>query len=205
MINPRKYTLGHGSRINRRLLIGAAAVLILGVSTGILIAHGRSRPAEPIRKVVYDAEENQSVEDQLIAIPRDAKSAVCDTISLPKLEDILGQKTNGARVSIPNTSNAEGSVSGCAYIVNGEQAQEIRSVIISTRVFKDSQAAKKAYEVLTKLPSKNRIQLGSDAFYSPTSNQLVELKDAQLHNVTLSLGTSRPLDKAVYQKFQTLF
>lgn len=184
--------------------MGLVAVLVLGVTTGVLVVRGRNDRMEPTRNVIYDGEENQSVEDQLVTIPKNAKSAVCDTVSLSKLESILGQKTNGARVSIPNTKNTEGSVSGCAYIVNGDQAQEIRSVIISTRIFKDTQAAKKAYDVLTKLPDKNRIQLGSDAFYSPTANQLVELKGDKLHNVTLSLGSSKPLDKAMYQKFQTL-
>lgn len=203
MVDLRKYTYRKGSTLKKiHLIVIALTLLVLGGM--VLFAVSRNPEPESVRTVLYDDEENRSVEDQLITVPKDAKSAVCDAISLPKLEDILGQKTNGARVSIPNTANTDGSVSACAYTVNGEQKQDIRSVIIATRIFNDSTVANKAYDTLTRLTDINRKDLGPRSFYNVAANQLVVLKDNKLHNVTLAMGSSKSVDKALYEKLLTL-
>lgn len=198
----------HGAarlNVNKRVFVGVAIVMVAAAGWGIFAL---TRTAQPVaeRKIIYDSsEDNTSVEDQLVTIPKDAKSAVCDTVSRTKLEQILKQKTNGPRVSIPTTVTKEGQVSACAFIVDGVQPQGVASVIISTREFKSADAASSAYAILTKVSDKNRKTINNNAFYSTSAKQMVTIKDAKITTITVSLASNAATpDKSFFEQFLDL-
>lgn len=190
----------HITRLSRKVQVGLLAVaLIATAGIGYIVVRDTSEPAK-VRKVIYDSDENKPVEDQLLKIDKDAKSAVCDAISGATIEKTIGQKISSTRVSIPNTTNRDGSVSACAYIVAEDDLGAIRSIIISTRQFDKIAAADSAYAILTKTTDKNRKNLSNDAFYNQESSQLVAIKDRSLSTVSISRTNSDKISEKTFKK-----
>lgn len=187
-------------KLSKKVQIGLLAVAVLGAAgIGYLVVRDTSEPAK-VRKVIYDSDENKPVEDQLLKIDKDAKSAVCDAISGATIEKTIGKKLSSTRVSIPNTTNRDGSVSACAYIVAEDDDGPIRSIIISTRQFDKVAAADSAYAILTKTTDKNRKNLNNDAFYNQESSQLVAIKDKSLSTVSISRSSSEKISEKTFRK-----
>lgn len=190
----------HITRLSKKVQICLLAIAVLATAgIGYVVVRDTSQPTKD-RKVIYDSDENKPVEDQLLKIDKNAKSAVCDAISGATIEKTIGQKISSTRVSIPNTTNRDGSVSACAYIVAEDDDGPIRSIIISTRQFDKIAAADSAYAILTKTTDKNRKNLSNDAFYNQESSQLVAIKDRSLSTVSISRTNSDKISEKTFKK-----
>lgn len=180
-------------------------VLILIVISGILFAIFRPHLGSD-RKVIYDGEKEQTqdIKEGLINIPKDAKSATCETFTSEKIENVIGQKTDGARVSIPNTNTTEGLVSACAYDVTNKKKSPISSIIITRREFKNPEAAKKSFDILTRIGNKNRKSIDDNSYYDQKTGQIVTLRDNNLTVIAISFTSSKSLDKKIYEELSQL-
>lgn len=181
-------------------LVVIAAVLLMaaGATFYFVIRDNSPKPAD--RKIIYNDDDNEPVEDQLLSIPKDAKSFVCDAISSDKIASATGQKYNPGRVSIPTAKNADGQVAACAYTAATGETGDIKSIIIVSRQFDKPAKLDSAYALLTKVTDKNRKNLGNDAFYNQESSQLVAIKGNKLSTLTISRRNTDKVSEKTFQK-----
>lgn len=196
-----KKSFSKKSKLQKALIIIVALIIVAGLLFAIIRPHLGSD-----RKVIYDGEKEQTqdIKEGLINIPRDAKSATCDTFTAEKIEKAIGEKTDGARVSIPNTNTTEGAVSACAYDVTNKEDSPISSVIITRREFKNPDAAKKSFDILTRISDKNRKSIDDNSYYNQKTGQIVELRNNNLIVIAVSLTSAKSVDKNVYEKLSKL-
>jgi hypothetical protein len=196
--NHLKKSVDRLKRLSRlqKIAIGVGILLIM---IGLVSLFFVNRNATQ-KKVIYDGtkEQTQDIENGLINIPKDAKSAVCEMISADKIEAVIKQKTNGARVSIPTTKTAEGQVSACAYNVVDKSKSPISSIIITTREFSKPDGAQRSYSLLTKMGNKNRTKVSDTSYYDTKAGQIVTIKDNSLTVAALSRTTNRSIDRSIY-------
>jgi hypothetical protein len=186
----------------QKIIIGVGLLLIIiGLASLFVINRNATQ-----KKVIYDGakEQTQDIENGLINIPKDAKSAVCDMISADKIEAVIKQKTGEAKVSIPTTKTAEGQVSACAYNVTDKSKSPISSVIITKREFTKPDGAQRAYSLLTKIGNKNRIKVSDTSYYDTKAGQIVIVKDNSLTLAALSRTTNRSIDRSIYDDMLNL-
>lgn len=179
----------------------AVAIVVLFAAGGTYYFVIRDNsPKATDRKIIYDEDDNKPVEDQLLSIPKDAKSFVCDAISSDKIASATGQKYNPGRVSIPTAKNADGQVAACAYTAAAGETGAIKSIIIVSRQFDKPEKLDSAYALLTKVTDKNRKNLGNDAFYNQEASQLVAIKGNKLSTLTISRRNTDKINEKTFQK-----
>lgn len=185
---------------NAKKAISVAAVVLVGVV--VVSVWWPSGEKSTTKKIVYDGtEKRQDITEGLISIPKDATSNVCAAVPAANVELAIGEKTTGARVSIPTSTTAEGVVSACAYAVKDKSSSSVNSVIITRREFKSANGAQNAYKMLVKIPQKDRTIVGSNAYYLIDSGQIVIVKDNTLTTVSVARGNTVKLDSAIFKKF----
>jgi hypothetical protein len=175
---------------NRKLQISLVLVIAILLVGGWLIV--RTMHSAPERKVTFKAKQKDdpTFDEPFYQPPKQSKSEVCEKISAQKIEAILKVKTKGARISLPNTTNHQGTVSGCTYQVQDNEQSVVSYVSITTRVFDD---AVKAQESFTRLRGSNKEESvgGAVQYLQKGSAQLVRLKGASLSTITVAKTTSR--------------
>lgn len=196
-----KKSFSKRSKLQKILIIVVTLIVIAGLLFAIIRPHLGSD-----RKVIYDGEKEQTqdIKEGLINIPKDAKSATCEKFTTEKIEKVIGQKTDGARVSIPNTNTTEGVVSACAYDVTNKKKSPISSIIITRREFKDPQAAKRSFDILTRISDKNRKSIDDNSYYNQKTGQIVTLRDNNLTVIAISLTSAKSIDKKIYEELSQL-
>lgn len=191
-------------KLKMRLGIVGACLLIL--ITGVIVNQFVLKPRDEQRKVIYEGEEEiGSVEDSLINIPKDAKSEVCDKISAQSVEKAVKQQITQARVSIPTTKSAEGSVSACTYITaRVEENDRISHVVITTRQLKDEAAAKKSFEILNRIPSKDSKKLNDSTTIIPSANQVVARSKNTISTIIVNTRDGKDVGQPMLETLQKL-
>ncbi len=187
-------------KLSRFQIIAIALLLVVACGVAWTIVNNNDKPAAK-REVIYSSRDDEDDDkDNLLAIPKDAKSKVCDAIKGDAITDIIKQDIASSRVSIANGSNKEGSVSGCTYVTADTVPRPIRSVAIVTREFNDIKQADSAYAILTKTKDSNRKTINDNAFYNQEASQLVAINGNKLHTVTLSRNTVQKVSRQTFEK-----
>lgn len=189
-----------------KLRVGIVLACVLLLITGIVVSQFILKPREAEKKVIYEGEEEVgSIEDNLVNIPKDAKSAVCDKISAKSVETAIKQTVTQARVSIPNTKSGEGSVSACTYVTarQGEN-DRISHVVITTRELKDEAAAKKSFDILNRIPAKDSKKLNDTTIIIPSANQVVTRQKNMISTIIVNVRDGKDVGQPMLESLQRL-
>lgn len=181
-------------------------IMFFGV-IGLLLGAGLIRWAynhkatTPDRHIVYDGDDSKPIQERLFNVSKDAKSAVCTSLTAAEVEKVIGKQTNGAQVSIPTTKQASQTVSACTYAVadTAKESTNLRSVLVTQRVYADAKAAVFNFGTLTKKPSAGSRQLSKTMLYNGRASQLVAQKNSALITVViLRADTSKEVAPSVF-------
>lgn len=187
--------------IDKRVLM---SIVVVGAVTIGAIGYVMLRPnASTQKKVVYDSKDQvQDLKDGLLDIPADAKSFVCDAISVKSIEDTTGQSFKVGRVTIPTTRTDEGQVAACGYD-SADTKSTISSIIITQREFTDANKAKSSYELLQKV-SKKSTKLSNSAYYNTSAQQVVSFSGSTLTTASIALRDKAAFNDSIYKKLSAL-
>lgn len=175
----------------KKLLLVLSVCCFIAVSTVLIYFLVRPSPTKDERKVVFESESHLPKSEELVRIPKDAKSEVCTKLPAKTVEAIANIKTTGARVSIPTTTTKTGSVSACTYIAADEK-ENIRSIVITSRVFNTADDARKAYQQVDGGHS-------GDSFLNDSKTQLTVIKDNKLSTITiLRASKDKQFDEQIF-------
>lgn len=172
------------------LLCVIAAVLFAGPALFAYYSkHNSSKTKE-----VYDAGTSSDVQfgEPSIHIPQSANSDACNRLPRAKVEKILQVATNGPQISIPDTKNNEGQVSGCTFIIADDTRGTSQYLSVVRRMYDTSKEAIVAYNRIKKQPNAKLVNKTDLYFKEP--HQYIALKDNALATITL-VSSEDPLSK----------
>lgn len=190
-----------------RIRTAVIGVLFGVVVAGIIFIIASASNQKDQKKVIYDnkKEQTQDLNEGLINIPKDAKSATCDYYTVDNIQNAINQKIATAKVSIPTTETDEGTVSACAYDVDDKSKSTISSIIITQRVFKKKDGANIAFNTLQRVRQKQDYQpINNNAFVDKQSKQLIILKNNKLTVIAITTKEGSLLKEQIYKNLVSL-
>lgn len=179
--------------INKKKITLLSIVVVAILAGSALLTFYAKHHSSKI-KVVYDAGTSSDVQfgEPSIHIPQGANSDACNRLPRAKVEKILQVATNGPQISIPDTKNNEGEVSGCTFIIADDTRGTSHYLSVVRRMYGTSKEAIVAYDRIKKQPNAKLVNKTDLYFKEP--HQYIALKDNALATITL-VSSEDPLSK----------